>query len=108
MQEATEEGAVAIAILTIAALTGNVVLERAAKGTGVDYWLGRDGHADEDALPFANTYRLEVSGILSGSASILARRLAAKIVQTGPTDSLCPAYITVVEFGLPRIQVEAK
>ena len=60
-QEATEYGATAIATMLITNETDYMVIERAVKGTGIDYWLGYD--TGEPA--FQNKARLEVSGILS-------------------------------------------
>lgn len=67
MQEATEWGACAMAILMIKEATGKVVIERSKKGTGFDYWIG---DSDDDwSLPFEGAARLEVSGILQGTKS---------------------------------------
>jgi hypothetical protein len=60
LEEATQQGAYAVAILLIRALTGYTVIERSRKGTGFDWWLGT-----EDNL-FQGKARLEVSGILRG------------------------------------------
>src|SRR5205814_143215 len=40
LEEATQQGAYAVAILLIRALTGYTVIERSRKGTGFDCWLG--------------------------------------------------------------------
>src|SRR5579872_757111 len=48
LQEATEHGACGLAILLVTDMTGNRVIERAAKGLGFDFWLGS---ARQD-LPF--------------------------------------------------------
>ena len=77
MQEATEWGACGVAILVVNQVTGKVVIERSKKGTGFDYWLGDND--DGDSLPFANSARLEVSGILTGTkAQIASRRASCK------------------------------
>ncbi len=107
LHEATEDGAAGIAILALHALTGLSVRERAVIGTGVDYWLGHDS-LDDEALPFQDLTRLEVSGILSGDDVALGRRIQHKLRQTFPTDHVCQAYVVVVEFGRPVIHVEAK
>jgi hypothetical protein len=99
-EEATEQGACGLAILLIRSLTGLTVLERSRKGTGFDWWLG-----EEDNL-FQGKARLEVSGILRGSASQLNKRMAAKKKQIERSDSSgLTAYIVVVEFSTPRAKV---
>ena len=102
LQEATERGAYGIAILVVRDLTGKVVVERSKKGPGFDYWLG-DG--DSDAL-FVGRVRLEVSGILSGSMSVIHSRMKAKKEQIRPSEHLGPGYVAVVEFGTPTACVE--
>ena len=42
LEEATQQGAYAVAILLIRALTGYIVFERSRKGTGFDWWLGSE------------------------------------------------------------------
>ena len=107
-QEATEYGATAIAILLIRKGTGYTVIERAVKGTGIDYWLGND--ADEP--PFQNKARLEVSGILSVEgtgetvAAAISRRVKEKLKQTQPSSGTLPAFVVVIEFGSPRGKVQ--
>jgi len=80
-----------------------VVVERSKKGPGFDYWLG-DG---DDDLLFSGKARLEVSGILSGSANKISARFRQKKQQIKPSDHLAPAYVAVVEFGNPTAHVEA-
>lgn len=96
-QDLTEFGACGIAILLILKLTGFTVIERARKGTGVDYWLG---YKNTDR-PFQNAARLEVSGILNGDMSAVKTRVNKKLKQTTPTDGALPAFIVVVEFSKP-------
>ena len=107
-QEATEYGATAIAILLIRKGTGYTVIERAAKGTGIDYWLGHDTQVP----PFQNKARLEVSGILSVEgtgktiAAAVSRRVREKLKQTQPSSGTFPAFVVVIEFGSPRGEVQ--
>ncbi len=103
-QEATEHGAYAVAILVITHITGKKVVERSAKGTGFDYWLGETA----DELPFQGMVRLEVSGILDGSDRDVATRIREKLSQVSVTDAIGPAYIAVVEFGTPTTTVNRK
>jgi hypothetical protein len=98
-QEATEEGAVGIAILFITHRTEYQVVLRSRKGTGFDYWLGRK----DDSL-FQSSARLEVSGIRVGMPREIARRVESKIQQTKRSDEsfgTLPAFVVVVEFGAP-------
>ena len=104
LQEATEHGAYGVAILVVKEITGKSIVERSAKGTGFDWWMG-----DEDAdLPFQKTSRLEVSGILEGGPNEISSRMKIKMKQVSPTDGLGPAHVAVVEFGRPVARVESK
>lgn len=104
LQEATERGAYGIAILVCKEITGLVVVERSRKGTGFDYWLGKQ---DDDNM-FSNKARLEVSGILAGTPADIRARLKQKKRQIGPTDNLAPGYVAIVEFGQPAAHLEKK
>ena len=100
LEEATQQGAYAVAILLIRALTGYTVIERSRKGTGFDWWLG-----SEDNL-FQGKARLEVSGILRGTKRRFNSRVKARLGQTKQSDNLSlTAYVVVVEFGTPRAKV---
>jgi hypothetical protein len=102
-QEATEYGAYGVAIVIAARITGIPYVERAAKPTGIDYWLG-DG-SDEDGV-FQRTAQLEVSGILNGDEIDIRARLNAKLLQTKRSDQTClPAYAGIVEFGSPEARL---
>lgn len=99
LPEATEHGAVAIAIECVLATTDYVVVRRGRKPTGFDYWLG---YPDDPA--FQGKARLEVSGIQKAKAGQVARRLKVKEAQTKQSDSLClPALAVVVDFGAPLV-----
>ena len=100
LDEATQQGAYAVAILLIRALTGYTVIERSRKGTGFDWWLGA-----EDNL-FQSKARLEVSGILRGTPRRINSRIKARMGQTRQSDNLAlTAYVVVVEFGTPRAEL---
>ncbi len=101
IKEATEAGAVGIAILVICRTEGLTVVERSVKGTGVDYWLGSEGDS-----AFQRKARLEVSGTLDGSDSVIKQRIRQKTEQTKPSDTTrLPAYVVVVGFSRPTIEV---
>ncbi|BDA74130.1 hypothetical protein CAL7716_082960 [Calothrix sp. PCC 7716] len=88
-----------IAFLVVRELTNLTVIERSAKGTGFDYWLG--ALEPDEELPFQNRVRLEVSGIRSGDSSRVKARVKQKKEQTKPSDGQYPAYVIVVEFSTP-------
>jgi hypothetical protein len=69
LQEATEYGAYGVAIIVALTLTQLPRVERSAKGTGVDYWVGDGG--DRRGI-FQRSARLEVSGILKGDKTKIA------------------------------------
>jgi len=104
LQDATRDGACAVAIALARKQTGLLVVQQSRKGTGFDYWLGKDA----DTL-FQDKSRLEVSGILNGNESQIASRLQQKKKQTQQSDSLgLPAFVCVVEFGAPQAHLEKR
>lgn len=103
LQDATEFGACGVAIFLLKEQTGQIVVERSRKGTGFDFWLGKD-----DDLFLKAKARLEVSGILSGGEQEIRTRVNMKLKQISKTDGLLPGYIAVVEFSNPKVRVLAK
>jgi hypothetical protein len=102
-QEATEYGAYGVAILVALPLTRTSRVQRSAKGTGIDYWLG-DG-LDERGI-FQRTARLEVSGILKGKEVEIAARLREKLVQIKQSDlTTLPGYVVIVSFATPEARL---
>lgn len=105
LEEATEYGATAIAILIIQNFTKYKVIRRSRKRTGFDYWLGNK----EDSFPFQNAARLEVSGILRGSKSEIFYRLRQKMLQINISDNfLFPGIVIIVEFSNPIALIEGR
>jgi len=103
-EEATEHGAYGVAFLIVLDLTEYTVIKRSYKGTGFDYWLG-----EKDDKLFQEAARLEVSGIRSGSDSIVKTRVRKKLRQVKPSDAMSlPAYIVVVEFSAPLSELVKK
>lgn len=96
LPEAAEQGAYGIAFLLVEELTDLKVIERSAKKTGIDYWLGKG----QEPL-FQAAARLEVSAIID-DADALEGRLKAKMKQTDASRGKLPAYVAVVEFGHPK------
>ena len=102
LQEATEYGAYGIAIIVVLPLTDTPRVERSAKGTGVDYWVGEG--KDQRGI-FQRAARLEVSGILKGNKTKVAARLVEKLAQTKRSDDAgLPAYVVIVDFGGPEVR----
>ena len=102
-EEATEFGAVAVAILLVKREVGYSVIERSRKGTGFDYWIG-----EESELPFARKARLEVSGIRKGTTREVNARVNEKLKQIERSGDSPPGYVIVVEFGTPLAEVRKK
>ena len=110
LQEATEYGAVAIAIWFVVTRTDYTVIERAVKGSGFDYWLIENELYDEDVLFPKGSARLEVSGMIHAqSDSDIRARVAQKMAQTGVSDhTRLPAIVIVVEFSRPEVHMVYK
>lgn len=102
-EEATELGAVGVAILLAKREIGYSVVERSRKGTGFDYWMG-----EESELPFEKKARLEISGIRSGRSKEVDARVRQKLKQTEQSGDSPAAYVIVVEFGAPLAEVREK
>jgi hypothetical protein len=98
-EEATEYGTVCISAMLVRECTDFTIIQRSRKGTGVDYWLGK-----EDDIPFQNAARLEISGIFKESEqNTIEKRFAMKKKQTAQSDETrLPAYISIVEFSHPK------
>lgn len=90
-----------MAIVVVCTQTKLEVIERARKGPGFDYWLGKSVGKFEA--------RLEVSGILSGTEAQIGRRVKDKLEQMQRSDETgLPGYAAIVEFSRPRVHVGAK
>ena len=102
--EATEYGAVGIAALLSESLLNLSIVERSYIGTRVDYILGQ---SSDDDRPFVVKARLEVSGIGKETAgNSIDQRIKVKLNQIKKSeDHSLPAYVIVVEFGLPRAKI---
>jgi hypothetical protein len=84
-------------------LTGQVVLFRAERKEGCDYWLGPPDYPRENGLK--GTSRIEVSGIRAVSANFWSR-CEMKRRQIGGLKHPSEKYVSVVEFGTPRAVLE--
>ena len=104
LQDATEDGAMGLAILLARYHLGYEIVLRSRKGTGYNYVMRKvDSDGSEPSV------RLEVSGILKGTARDVTRRVNEKVrqVKTGASieDDLA-AFVMVIEFGLPVARIE--
>ena len=99
-EEATEQGAAGVAALLAREEIGCVVVERAKRGTGFDYWLG--SQTVEEVAPYEA--KMEVSGIRNGKPEV-AKRVRQKLAQMArpnpPVAPNLPAYAVVIEFSSP-------
>ena len=102
-EEATEFGAVGVAILLAKREVGYSVIDRSRKGTGFDYWMGQ-----ESELPFERKARLEISGIRKGRNREVNARVKQKLKQIERSGDSPAAYVIVVEFGTPLAEVRQK
>lgn len=97
LDETVEYGAMGIAVAILNDQKSWKV-KRSWKGTGFDYWVGKD----DEMSTFQNKARLEVSGILEGNEKIITQRLNKKLIQTKKSDNTkLPAYAIIVEFSSP-------
>lgn len=109
-QDATADGAYAMALVTVKEKTGHGFLSRTKrKGPGFDHYLSKEDN--EDLQGFAQA-RLEVSGILNDSAESVRQRVKEKRLQLdygkgfedqGPG---IPLYIGVAGFKTPLVWLE--
>lgn len=106
--DAIEFGAEAIALLLIKGYTPYTAIERAAKGTGIDYWLGNK--SDNANILFSKTdARLEITGILrERGTNTIKNRIKIKIKQTEASDHMFPVFISVIEFSGPKVETIMK
>jgi hypothetical protein len=110
--DAIEFGAEAIAFLLIKEHTLEhtlyTAIERAVKGTGIDYWLGYK--SDNPNILFSKTdARLEITGILKErGTNTIKDRIKRKMKQTEASDHTFPVYISVIEFSGPKAEMIMK
>lgn len=103
-ENATEHGAMGIAVLIAKEEIGYEIIRRSWKGTGFDYWMGKA--SDEG---FVNKAGLEISGIRKGDNSIIKARVRQKLQQTDQSDhTQLEIYVIVVEFGRPLAEVQKR
>jgi hypothetical protein len=92
--DAIEFGAEAITLLLIKEHTPYTAIERAVKGTGIDYWLGYKSN-NPTILFSKNDARLEITGILEErGTNTIKYRIKKKMKQTEASDHTFPVYIS--------------
>jgi hypothetical protein len=106
--DAIEFGAEAIALLLIKEHTPYTAIERAVKGTGIDYWLGYK--SNNPNILFSKTdARLELTGILEEKGTnTIKNRIKKKMKQTEASNRTFPVYISVIEFSRPKAETIMK
>jgi hypothetical protein len=107
--EATEQGACAIAALLVDTLTDLTILERSRTHSGFDYWLGPRNHPTP---LFQDKTRLEVSGIRHAEEDRVRARERQKFAQITRNESSqtrrLPCIVVIVEFGMPQSRFTAR
>ncbi len=98
-QEATEEGAEAVAILVARRVLDRVVFARLPKGTGADYKMRAAGLLVDDTYE-----RLECSGIGDGTEAT-ATRLREKVDQLARPANQPPGYAIVTNFVTTPVEI---
>ncbi len=99
IQEATEKGAEGMVVLLLKKYTPYKIIERAAKGTGIDYWLSEK----MSLLPFQHAARLEVSGQIGKDDARYRAKILQKQRQTQQSDyTKLPVYVAIIEFATPK------
>jgi hypothetical protein len=94
--QATEKGAEILAILCVETRRGLVAVDRALRGSRVDYYLGEPGGGLEGAAV------LEVGGIDDGN---IKRLLERKRLQASRNPDRLPALAAAVRFADPRVMI---
>ncbi len=97
--DATRDGAYALALAAAELSKGLVAVSRAEGKTGADYYIAPSGAEPDD---LENCLRLEVSGTDLDERQLKAR-LAAKVRQTQKGICNIPALATVVGFRVKQI-----
>jgi hypothetical protein len=108
IDDALSFGAEAIAIFACITHTDFDDIQRSIRKTGIDYWLG---YKDADPnLPFQNSGRLEISGILSeNEKNSVEKRVKEKLKQAEQSaKTTLPVYVVVVAFDRPYAKMVVK
>lgn len=101
--DATRDGAYAIALAAVELSRNMVALRRAETRMGADYYIAPIGQELDD---LENCFRLEVSGTDLSSAEV-RRRLQEKVAQARRGNSNLPAIAAVVGFRAKLIMISS-
>ncbi len=113
LQDSTEDGAVALALLLVTNYTDYAVVSRAPKGEGFDYFLlpKNQLHAngnETNFLSFSYPYHLEVSGILRESRNnSRIQRLQEKRQRFQKFGTKGTNLVIIVAFDTPAATMES-
>ena len=101
--EATEYGAVGVALLLIGRVKGYTVIEAARTDSGFDYWIENESLHD----PIQRKACLEISGIRCDNTRIIRARIRQEQQQTAQSkDLIHPIFVIVVEFRWPVAEIQ--
>ncbi len=108
IDDALPFGTEAIAFFISMTHSGFDGLQRSTRKTGIDYWLGNKG--GDPNLPFQNSGRLEISGILKESeTNTIDKRIKEKLTQTKQSEKTSlPVFVVVVAFDRPHAKMVIK
>jgi hypothetical protein len=108
IDDAVEYGAEALSLLLIRETTEFTAIERAARPSGIDYWLG---HKNQNSNSLFNSHdaRLEISGILKERLSnTIKNRIKLKLKQVQASNNVFPVFISIIEFSHPKAETVKK
>ncbi|GEM_PF-1855639 len=107
---AANYGAVGISLLLYTELLGVSYFEEAQIGTGIDFWVSKEGIGQEDALHIPKEARLEISGLGKETVSnTVNMRIGQKKRQITTSDGTnLPGWVIVVEFNTPKSKIIKK
>lgn len=100
----------ALSILVAKDFLGYLGFEQGIQGTGLDYWMGKK-KTDYSLLQiFQREARLEISGIAKETKdNSIKMRIQKKRKQLEASDdSNLPGWVSVVEFGTPKLKFVEK
>jgi hypothetical protein len=101
--DATRDGAYAVALAALELSEGLFALRRAETRTGADYYVGPPGTQLED---LEDSLRFEVSGVDKGALAVVEQRLREKLDQAARGASNLPAVAGVVGFRVRTVLLE--
>lgn len=101
--DATRDGAYALAIAALEMCRGLYAIRRAETRTGADYYIAPKSFASDDLEDWS---RLEVSGTHLDRSEV-KRRLRMKLFQAKRGRSNLPAIAAIVGFGVRLVLIES-